>query len=161
MRMVMYEYAFTMRRLRTMEPMKLLRTDSSAYVSNRGADRNAPEEGHQGDEGEDDGGDDEAPLVFVYEIFERLLLVLVEVRLGPIEVVRIDDCEFVNFLLDSGFWCSDANLRYTMNQPRAADAPAPRKESREKKNTAKRTGMQQQKCLDIVMCALGFVYLLT
>ena len=48
-----------------------------------------------------------------------------------------------------------------MNQPRAADAPAPRKESREKKNTAKRTGMQQQKCLDIVICALGFVYLLT
>ena len=82
-----------------MEPMKLSRTDSSAHALNREAEGNAPEEGHQGDEGEYDGGDDEAPLVFVYEILKRLLLVLVEVRLGPIEVVRIDDCKFINLLL--------------------------------------------------------------
>ena len=39
--------------------------------------------------------------------------------------------------------------RYTKYQPTPAVKPEARKEMREKKKTAARTGMQQQKCLDI------------
>ena len=46
-----------------------------------------------------------------------------------------------------------------INHPKAAEIPAPKKVRREKMKTATRTGIQKQKCFDIVVscsCRGGF-----
>lgn len=66
----------------------------------------------------------------------------------PELMTRIEQVRFVPMHIAMNF----GDLRKTRYQPMAAVRPEARNESREKKKTAARTGMQKQKCLDIVAC---------